>query len=62
MNWQGKPLIDIETAIELIGSITTETGLTVICQRDDNIYELAVTVNDVDYESINIERLNPFVN
>jgi hypothetical protein len=26
-NWQGKPLIDVETAINLIGSTTTTTGL-----------------------------------
>jgi transposase len=59
-NWQGKPLIDIETAIELIGSTTTGTGLKVICQRDDNIYELAVTVTEKDYESINMEKIEPF--
>jgi hypothetical protein len=59
-NWQGKPLIDIETAIELIGSTTTKTGLKVICQRDDNIYELAIAVSDEDYDSINIDRIEPF--
>ena len=58
-NWQGKPLIDIETAIELIGSTTTETGLKVICQRDDNTYELAISVSEEEYESINIERIKP---
>ena len=51
-NWQGKPLIDVETAIELIGSTTTNTGLKVICQRDDNVYELAIAVSDEDFESL----------
>jgi len=51
-NWQGKPLIDIETAIELIGSTTTNTGLKVICQRDDNVYELAIAVSDEDFRHL----------
>jgi transposase len=59
-NWQGKPLIDVETAIELIGSTTTKTGLKVICQRDDNVYELSIAVSDDEYDSINIERIAPF--
>lgn len=59
-NWQGKPLIDIETAIELIGSTTTTTGLKVICQRDDNVYELAIAVSDEDFDSINMEKIAPF--
>ena len=59
-NWQGKPLVDVETAIELIGSTTTNTGLKVICQRDDNIYELALAVSDEDFESINIVKIEPF--
>jgi len=43
----------VETAIELIGSTTTKTGLKVICQRDENIYELSIAVSDEDFESIN---------
>jgi transposase len=61
-NWQGKPLIDVETAIELIGSTTTKTGLKVICQRDDNVYELAISVSDEDYESINLKKIEPLEN
>ena len=30
-NWQGKPLIDIETVVQLISSTTTEKGLKVVC-------------------------------
>jgi len=35
-NWEGKPLVDIETAIDLIGSTRTTAGLEVVCIRDDN--------------------------
>ena len=59
-NWEGKPLISVEAAIKLIGSTTTTTGLKVICQRDDATYELAKAVSDEDYESINIDRIDPF--
>jgi len=59
-NWEGIPLISIEVAIKLIGSTTTTTGLKVICQRDDTIYELAKVVSDEEFESINIDRIAPF--
>jgi transposase len=59
-SWQGKPLIDVETAIDLIGSTTTTTGLKVICQRDDNVYELAKAVSDEDFESMSMEKIAPF--
>jgi len=61
-NWQGKPLIDIRTAINLIGSTTTEAGLKVICQRDDSVYELAKTVSDEDFDLIRIDKITPFEN
>jgi hypothetical protein len=61
-NWQGKPLVSVEKAINLIGSTTTTTGLKVICQRDDTVYELAKTVSDDDFNSISMDRIAPFGN
>ena len=61
-NWQGKPLVDIKTAIALIGSTTTKTGLQVLCQRDDTVYELSKAVPDEDFEAIKIVKLDPFPN
>lgn len=61
-NWQGKPLVNIETAINLIGSTTTAAGLQVICQRDNTIYELAKTVSNEDFESIHMNKIKPFEN
>jgi len=60
-NWQGKPLVDIQTAINLIGSTKTTTGLEVICVRDDTEYELARKVSDEDFEAIHIDKIKPFV-
>jgi len=60
-NWQGKPLVDIQTAVDLIGSTRTNTGLEVICVRDDTEYQLAKKVSEYDFKSINIIKILPFV-
>ena len=59
-NWQGKPLVDIQTAVDLIGATKTTTGLEVICVRDDTEYKLARKVSDEEFTSINIEKIKPF--
>ena len=59
-SWQGKPLVDVQTAVDLIGSTRTTTGLEVICVRDDTEYKLARKVSDKDFESININKIPPF--
>jgi hypothetical protein len=59
-NWSGKPLIDVETVINLISNTTTKNGLSVICERDDKIYPLAQKVSDEDFLSINIKNISPF--
>ena len=59
-NWQGKPLVDIQTAIDLIGSTRTTTALEVICVCDDNEYKLARKVSDKDFEAIKIRKTPPF--
>lgn len=52
--WQGKPLIDIETVVQLISNTTTTKGLKVVCQVDNNKYELKRKVSDEEYEKINL--------
>ena len=59
-NWKGKPLVDVQTAVDLIGSTRTTTGLEVICVRDDTEYKLARKVSDEDFESITINKIPPF--
>ena len=59
-NWQGKPLVDVQTAIDLIGSTKTTTGLEVICVRDDTDYKLARKVSDEDFNTIKIDKIKPF--
>jgi hypothetical protein len=39
---------------------TTSTGLNIICQRDDTVYETAQSVLDEEYETIPLTRLTLF--
>ena len=58
-NWQGQPLIDIETVVSLIGSTTTEKGLTVICHVDEQNYELGKKITEEQKANLNIEFVGP---
>lgn len=60
-NWQGKPLIDIETIVNLIGSTTTEKGLSVICRVDENEYETGKKITEDQKQNLNIEFVGPNV-
>ena len=58
-NWQGTPLIDIETVVNLIGSTTTNKGLSVICRVDERKYQTGKKITAEQKESINIEFTGP---
>ncbi len=53
-NWEGKPLYDIKTVVNLIGSTTTNKGLTVKCVVDNKMDEKVVKVSDEEKANINI--------
>ena len=55
--WRGKPLIDVKTVVDLIGSTTTTKGLKVTCVCDGNKYALGKQVSDKDFAAINIEKI-----
>ena len=57
-NWQGRPLIDIETTVNLISSTTTEKGLKVTCVVDNNDYAPGIKVSDEQLNRVDIEYLN----
>jgi len=58
-NWSGKPLMDIQTAVKLIGSTTTSTGLKVVCKEDPRAYEVGIKATDEEFSYIDIEYLWP---
>ena len=56
-HWRGRPLITVETVIDLIGSTTTTTGLKVICVKDDSVYNIGVKVSDEEFKKIKIRKI-----
>lgn len=61
-NWEGKPLKDIVTVINLISSTTTSKGLKVKCVADYNKYELNRKISEEEAETINLEPCDQFEN
>ena len=58
-NWEGKPLISVETIINLIESTTTRNGLSIQCQLDTNKYELGTPITDGMLGRIKITPRSP---
>jgi len=55
-NWRGKPLVSLETIVNLIANTTTETGLKVKAMKDTNIYQKGIKISDEEMEKINLKR------
>jgi hypothetical protein len=53
-NWRGRPLVDHETVVQLIGNVRTTAGLTVKAKLDTRPYPLGVKVPDADMEMLRI--------
>ena len=54
MNWRGKPLVSLETIINLIGATTTSTGLEVYARLDDGEYPAKIRVTDADLAAVKL--------
>lgn len=57
-NWRGRPLISIETVVNLISTTTSSKGLKIVCIEDKNEYALGTVVTDEELAAININRDN----
>jgi hypothetical protein len=55
INWRGKPLINRETVVKLIGNTTSEKGLEIKAVLDENEYKTGIVISDEEYFKINIE-------
>ena len=53
-NWRGKPLIDRQTVLELIGNAKTQKGLEIIAVLDENVYQKGIKVPDEDMDALHI--------
>ena len=58
-HWAGKPLLDVQTVVDLIGS-TTRKGLKAICVQDYTVYDLAKKVTEDEFASIPLTRIVPY--
>jgi hypothetical protein len=56
LNWKGKPLVNYETVVNLIGGTRTRTGLKVKAVLDANRYETGVAVSDEDIAQLRLKR------
>jgi transposase len=53
-NWRGQPLSSLETVVNLISNTTTQAGLEVHAQIDDNLYPTGIQVTDKQFSAIAI--------
>jgi transposase len=56
LNWRAKPLVSLETIINLIGATTTRTGLKVYAQLDQRSYPNKIKITDAELATVNIHR------
>lgn len=55
-NWRAKPLISLLTIINLIGSTSTTTGLTIKANIDEKIYLTGIKVTEQEKKKLNINK------
>lgn len=55
INWRAKPLVSLETVIELLNHTTTKSGLKVTAMIDKNIYKVGIKVTNKELKQLNIE-------
>lgn len=53
-NWRGRPLISHEVVVNLIGHTTTNTGLTMQAELDQNTYPTGMKVSHEDMKRLNL--------
>ncbi|MES0335298.1 MAG: ISAzo13 family transposase, partial [Candidatus Magnetobacterium sp. LHC-1] len=56
MNWRGRPLMSIETIVNLIAKTTTKNGLKIDAEIDNASYPIGIKVSDEELEAINLKR------
>jgi len=56
INWRGKPLRSYRTIVQLIAATTTEAGLKVRAELDENKYPKGIKVSDAQLATVNLSR------
>jgi hypothetical protein len=55
-NWRGRPLVDHETVVQLIGATRTSTGLRIKAKLDERSFPKGVEVTDEELAEVNLIR------
>jgi hypothetical protein len=58
MNWRARPLVSYRVIVDLISATTTDTGLTVRCELDTNLYPKGIVISNDEMASFNIDAPN----
>lgn len=56
LNWRGQPLVSHEVIVNLIGTTSTRSGLTIQAELDTDTYPKGVKVTDDDLNKVNLTR------
>jgi len=56
INWRGKPLRSYRTIVQLIAATTTQAGLKVRAELDENKYPKGTKVSDAQLAAVNLSR------
>ena len=56
INWRGKPLRSYRTIVQLIAATTTDAGLKVRAELDENKYPKGVKVSDLQMAAVKLTR------
>jgi DDE family transposase len=56
INWRGKPLRSYRTIVQLIAATTTDAGLKVRAELDENKYPKGIKVSDLQMAAVNLTR------
>ena len=55
-NWRGKPLVSIETIVNLIGATKTQKGFSIQTTVDTNTYTKGIKITDAEFKALALER------
>jgi DDE family transposase len=56
LNWRGKPLVNFETVVNLIGGTRTRSGLKVKALLDTNQYETGLETTEDEFDRLRLKR------
>jgi Rhodopirellula transposase DDE domain len=56
MNWRGTPLTSHQVVVNLIGAVTTSTGLRVHAELDEREYPTGIRISDAEMDALPINR------